>query len=102
MSLSVVSVSIQKFPAQHQFHSVVNEIKDQGRYAELVVMDVTKRGDWDRALEAAISKHGGLDILVNNAGWTYRRKNTLTVTDEEYDSKSGAPEAAHDSNNNLL
>ena len=28
---------------------------------------------------------GGLDILVNNAGWTYTRKDTLLVTEEEYD-----------------
>lgn len=48
-------------------------------------MDVTKRSDWDMALKVAKETFGGLDILVNNAGWTYRRKDTLDVSDEEYD-----------------
>ena len=49
-------------------------------------MDVTKREDWDRALDFAKSTFGGIHILVNNAGWTYRRKDTLMVSDSEYDS----------------
>jgi 3-oxoacyl-[acyl-carrier protein] reductase len=48
-------------------------------------MDVTKREDWDQALAIAKSTFGGIDILVNNAGWTYRRKDTLTVSESEYD-----------------
>ena len=51
-------------------------------------MDVAKREDWDRALDIAKSTFGGVDILVNNAGWTYRRKDTLTVSESEYDSSS--------------
>lgn len=51
-------------------------------------MDVTKRQDWDQALNVAKSTFGGIDILVNNAGWTYRRKDTLTVSESEYDSKA--------------
>lgn len=37
------------------------------------------------ALKVAKTEFGGLDILVNNAGWTYRRKETLEVSDDEYD-----------------
>lgn len=70
------------------FDRVVDEVKANGHEAELIQMDVTKRSDWDKAVETAISIYGGLHILINNAGWTYRRKNTLTVTDDEYDSKS--------------
>lgn len=68
--------------------SVADEINAQSQSAEFVHMDVTSRKDWDHALQLAISTFGGIDILVNNAGWTYRRKDTLTVTDCEYDSRS--------------
>jgi 3-oxoacyl-[acyl-carrier protein] reductase len=64
----------------------VDDLKAQNYPAELIHMDVTKRSNWDRALEVAKSTFGGLDILVNNAGWTYRRKDTLEVSDAEYDS----------------
>ncbi|KIW14473.1 hypothetical protein PV08_07257 [Exophiala spinifera] len=64
---------------------VVDDLKAQDYHAELVHMDVTRRSDWDKALEVAKSTFGGLDVLVNNAGWTYRRKATLEVSDAEYD-----------------
>lgn len=66
---------------------MTEEINAQSRPAAFVHMDVTSRKDWDRALQVAIDTFGGIDVLVNNAGWTYRRKDTLTVTDCEYDSK---------------
>lgn len=50
--------------------------------------DVTKEEDWKKALEIAKSKFGTLDILVNNAGWTYKKKDSLTVTEVEYDRES--------------
>jgi 3-oxoacyl-[acyl-carrier protein] reductase len=51
-------------------------------------MDVTKEDDWKKSLSTAKSKYGTLDILVNNAGWTYKRKDSLTVTEREYDRQS--------------
>jgi NADP-dependent 3-hydroxy acid dehydrogenase YdfG len=51
-------------------------------------MDVIKEDDWKKALGTAKSKYGTLDILVNNAGWTYKRKDSLTVTEREYDRQS--------------
>src|SRR5450432_946759 len=39
-----------------------------GKNALAVVADVTKRGDVERALAAAISRFGHVDVWVNNAG----------------------------------
>ena len=49
--------------------------------------DVTKATDWQAAVDEAISQFGKIDILVNNAGWTYRLKESLSVTEVEYDSQ---------------
>lgn len=64
----------------------MDDLKAQNYFAELIQMDVTKRCDWNKALEFAKATFGDLDILVNNAGWTYRRKATLEVSDTEYES----------------
>ena len=56
-----------------------------GAQAIFVKSDITKDSDWKNALELARSAYDGLDILVNNAGWTYKKKDSLTVTEEEYD-----------------
>ena len=44
------------------------EIQSQGGEATFVRMDVTKAGDWDKAIKLAESKYGKLNVLVNNAG----------------------------------
>lgn len=59
-----------------------------GGKAVFVRTDITKEQDWKKALEVAKSEFGTLDILVNNAGWTYKKKDTLTVSEAEYDRKS--------------
>lgn len=64
---------------------VVKEIQQRGGQAAFAKTDVAKEADWVNVLEIAKKSFGGLDILVNNAGWTYRRKDTLTVTEQEYD-----------------
>ncbi len=56
-----------------------------GGQAVFAKTDVTKEDDWRRALETAKSEFGTLDVLVNNAGWTYPKKDTLTVTEADYD-----------------
>jgi NAD(P)-dependent dehydrogenase (short-subunit alcohol dehydrogenase family) len=43
-------------------------------------LDVTKAGDWDRAIIALASRFGGLDLLVNCAGISPR--GTVETTDE--------------------
>ena len=48
-------------------------------------LNVVSETDWKRALDASLEKFGHLDILVNNAGWTYKLKDSLAVTEVEYD-----------------
>lgn len=43
-------------------------IRDMGRRAEVVAMDVTNLDQIRQAVEAAVTRLGSLDILVNNAG----------------------------------
>ena len=54
-------------------------------HVALVTANVTSSADWQKIVDLAVSKFGGLDILVNNAGTSYKNKPTLEVTEEEYD-----------------
>jgi 3-oxoacyl-[acyl-carrier protein] reductase len=65
----------------------VSEITSAGHTANFVRMDVTVEADWRLALSTTKSEFGRVDILVNNAGWTYRRRDTLEVPENEYDRK---------------
>lgn len=51
-----------------KLQAVVAEIKNRGKEAIAVQMDVTKRSDVDNAVAQTVSTFGRLDILVNNAG----------------------------------
>lgn len=66
---------------------VANNITKAGHTAIFVKADVTKAVDWQAAVGEALAQFGKIDILVNNAGWTYRRKDSLKVTEAEYDRK---------------
>lgn len=66
---------------------VASEIRAAGFEAEFVKANITVEADWKNALEVGKTKFGGLDILINNAGWTYRNKDSLKVTEAEYDRK---------------
>jgi NAD(P)-dependent dehydrogenase (short-subunit alcohol dehydrogenase family) len=44
------------------------EIHATGGEALFVRLDVAREGDWQKAVEATVSRFGKLDILVNNAG----------------------------------
>jgi NAD(P)-dependent dehydrogenase (short-subunit alcohol dehydrogenase family) len=46
---------------------------------------VTKMADWEQLVSRTISNFGGLHVLVNNAGWSYKRTDSLNVTEQEYD-----------------
>lgn len=50
-----------------------------------LTFDCTSTASWTEALHLAKSKCGGLDIVVNNAGTTYKKKDSTTVTEEEFD-----------------
>src|SRR5581483_12504841 len=44
------------------------EITQSGGSATYIHLDVTKEGDWQKAVETAERTYGKLNILVNNAG----------------------------------
>ena len=44
------------------------EIAEAGGEAVFVTLDVTSEADWQRAVDTALERFGGLHILVNNAG----------------------------------
>jgi NAD(P)-dependent dehydrogenase (short-subunit alcohol dehydrogenase family) len=44
------------------------EVNESGGKAAFVATDVTVEGDWERAVDQAVSQFGALNILVNNAG----------------------------------
>ena len=54
-------------------------------HVHALTANVTSPADWEKMVEAAVSKFGGLDILVNNAGTSYKNKSTLEVTEAEFD-----------------
>jgi 3-oxoacyl-[acyl-carrier protein] reductase len=47
--------------------------------------NVTKREDWEKALEMAKEKFEKLDIVVNNAGTTYKKQPSIGVTEDDFD-----------------
>ena len=46
----------------------VAQIREDGKDARFVRLDVTSQRDWADAIEATVSEFGRLDVLVNNAG----------------------------------
>lgn len=56
-----------------------------GGSAVFVEFNVTKRSDWENALEVAKSSFGKVDIVVNNAGTTYKKKPSVEVTEADFD-----------------
>ena len=44
------------------------EIAEAGGEAMVIMLDVSKEGQWEHAVAAVVAKFGKLDILVNNAG----------------------------------
>lgn len=51
----------------------VRDLREGGYDAVYVHLDVTKEGDWDRAVAETVRAFGRLDILVNGAGVSGRR-----------------------------
>jgi NAD(P)-dependent dehydrogenase (short-subunit alcohol dehydrogenase family) len=61
-----------------------SEVRNLGRRALVVRMDVTSRKDLDVMVEQTRAEFGRIDVLVNNAG-IYRAAATLDVTEEHWD-----------------
>lgn len=51
---------------------------------EFIEADVSRRADAERAINAVVSRFGGLDVLINNAG-IQRYGTAVTVSEEEWD-----------------
>ncbi|KIW53636.1 hypothetical protein PV05_09188 [Exophiala xenobiotica] len=77
----VVAADMNAEGLQKAFSS--NSQYDQ--HVHTLTANVTVQGDWEKMVDAAVSKFGGLDILVNNAGTSYKNKPTLEVTEAEFD-----------------
>jgi 3-oxoacyl-[acyl-carrier protein] reductase len=64
----------------------VGEITALGRRATAVAADVTRKGEIDRLVEAALAFGGGrIDVLVNNAGGIGRRARLEELTEDLVD-----------------
>lgn len=59
-------------------------LRNKGRNAAFVQVDVRKSEQVEQAVQAAIEQFGGIDILVNNAG-AYPRAHLLDTTEEMWD-----------------
>jgi NAD(P)-dependent dehydrogenase (short-subunit alcohol dehydrogenase family) len=55
-----------------------------GNDAMVIVADVTRREDIDRAVARVLARHGRIDVLVNNAGRGITR-NVSELTDADFD-----------------
>jgi NAD(P)-dependent dehydrogenase (short-subunit alcohol dehydrogenase family) len=72
-ALAGVGAAVANFdidPARAQ--AAADEIAATGRSASSHQGDVTDEAEVDRAVEAAMARHGGIDILVNSAGLAIR------------------------------
>ena len=53
--------------------SAAKKLRENGKNATFVLLDVTKENDWQRVFNQIERDVGGLDILVNNAGINIRK-----------------------------
>ena len=58
-------------------------IRDAGRTALALPLDLRERPSCDEAVERTVAELGGLDILVNNAGFQMARDDSLEDYDDE-------------------
>ena len=60
------------------------EINETGGECVFIHLDVTQESEWQRAVEAAVTRFGKLDILVNNAG-IFRHVSIEDTSADEWD-----------------
>jgi NAD(P)-dependent dehydrogenase (short-subunit alcohol dehydrogenase family) len=64
--------------------AVVDDLKEAGHQAMLVLCDVSKSADVQEMVKQVVVRFGGIDILVNNAALT-DHANLFDSTEEEFD-----------------
>jgi len=69
---------------QAELDSAAGQIRDLGRRAASLAVDLTKTGDIQPAVDQVAAGLGGLDILVNNAGINIPQE-AVEVTEEAWD-----------------
>ncbi|MBI5448829.1 3-oxoacyl-ACP reductase FabG [Candidatus Gottesmanbacteria bacterium] len=67
-----------------KLQALTAEIKNRGKEAIAIAMDVTKKSDIDTAIAQTVQTFGRLDILLNNAG-VAEFAAFPTMTEEQYD-----------------
>lgn len=67
-----------------KLQALTAEIKNRGKEAVAIAMDVTKKSDIDAAVAETVKTFGRLDILLNNAG-VAEFAAFPTMTEEQYD-----------------
>ncbi len=67
-----------------KLQALAAEIKQHGKEALVIQMDVTKKADIDAAVAETVKTFGRLDILLNNAG-TLSYAPFLDITEEQWD-----------------
>ena len=70
---------------QTQIEQVAQEIRNLGRKALPIVVDLTKMSDLDRLIDGTINAFQHIDVLVNNAGQSHEMLAEL-VEEKEWDS----------------
>jgi NAD(P)-dependent dehydrogenase (short-subunit alcohol dehydrogenase family) len=68
--------------------AVVDDLKEAGHQAMLVLCDVSKSADVQEMVKQVVVRFGGIDILVNNAALT-DHANLFDSTEEEFDKVIG-------------
>ena len=67
----------------------LKDVKDEacagGAKAEVLVLDVCRRGEVEAAAAGLIARHRRVDVLVNNAGLNVRGRKLAVLTGEDWD-----------------